>query len=57
MRVATPDYFRTLGIPLVKGRSILESDTKDSAQIALVSQSLARKRWGDQDPLGAQNHL
>jgi predicted permease len=49
---ATYDYFQILGIPLVKGRSFNEYDGPDSPHVALISQSLARERWPDQDPIG-----
>ena len=50
--VAGEGYFRTLGIPLVRGRMFGDQDTPDSTHVALISESLARKRWPGQDPLG-----
>lgn len=47
-------YFRTLGIPVVKGREFEDSDTGDTRPVALVNQSLAKKLFGDADPLGRQ---
>jgi len=52
MRAATPDYFRTLGIPLVSGRTFRESDTPEALPVAVISRSLAHRRWGALDPLG-----
>ena len=49
---ATPGYFETLGIPLVKGRMFDERDGLESPHVALVSESLARERWPGQDPVG-----
>lgn len=51
-RVASPGYFATMGIPLLRGRLFEESDTADSLHVALISQSLARKVWPDEDAIG-----
>ncbi len=45
-------YFRSLGIPLIRGRLFDERDTLDSPHVALISESLAREKWPHQDPLG-----
>jgi predicted permease len=52
MRYITPDYFATLQIPLLLGRSVSESDTADRQFVAVVSQSFVRRYWPDQNPLG-----
>jgi predicted permease len=52
MRGATPDYFRTLGIPLVSGRTFRESDNLDALPVAVISRALAHGRWSQQDPIG-----
>jgi predicted permease len=49
----TPAYFRALGIPLVRGRLFDERDHHGAAHAAVISESLARTRWPDRDPLGA----
>ena len=49
---ASEGYFRTLGIPLLRGRLFDDGDTMDAPHVAIVSQSLAREKWPDQDPLG-----
>ncbi|MCH8948313.1 MAG: ABC transporter permease, partial [Acidobacteria bacterium] len=51
-RMVTPDYFKTLGVPVLKGRPFTDQDRKGSQPVAILSQSLARKFWGDQDPIG-----
>jgi putative ABC transport system permease protein len=51
-RSATPDYFRTLGIPLVAGRTFRDSDNADAPNVALINRNLARKRWAHEDPIG-----
>jgi putative ABC transport system permease protein len=50
--VATEGYFKTLGIPLIRGRMFEDQDTLNSPNVALISQALARRRWPDQDPIG-----
>jgi predicted permease len=47
-----PGYFRTLGIPLLRGREFDERDGKTARPIVVVNERLARMFWGDQDPLG-----
>jgi putative ABC transport system permease protein len=51
-RVVTPDYRETLGIPLLRGRDIEESDGPDAPPVALVNEAMARMLWPGQDPLG-----
>jgi predicted permease len=50
--VASPDYFRAVRIPLLKGRLFSQTDTPESEPVALVSAIVAERYWGDQDPLG-----
>jgi predicted permease len=47
-----PDYFRTFGIPILRGRGFLDSDRLNSQWVAVVSQSVASRYWPGQDPLG-----
>jgi putative ABC transport system permease protein len=50
--VASRGYFTTLGIPLVRGRLFDERDGLNSPNVAVISESLARQRWPNQDPTG-----
>jgi putative ABC transport system permease protein len=50
--VATDGYFQALGIPLIRGRIFDERDGADSPHVAVISESLARGRWPNQDPIG-----
>jgi hypothetical protein len=46
------EYFRTLGIPVVRGRAFLTDDMQRPADVALVSEAAARMLWPNQDPIG-----
>jgi putative ABC transport system permease protein len=50
--VATGGYFQALGIPLIRGRIFDERDGASSPHVAVISESLARERWPNQDPIG-----
>jgi len=47
-----PDYFQTLGIPIVRGRQFDSSDREDSPKVAIINQAAAHRFWPDQDPIG-----
>ena len=48
----TPDYFKAAGIPILRGRTFDWSDDQGEPPRAIVSQSLARKYWPNEDPIG-----
>ncbi|MBA3555762.1 MAG: ABC transporter permease, partial [Gemmatimonadales bacterium] len=52
-----PNYFRTLGIPILRGRGFALSDGGDAPPVVVVSQTLARRAWPGQDPLGKRLKL
>ncbi len=54
MQPVTAGYFETLRIPLIKGRYFTASDTPASLPVAILTSSLARKYWPDEDPIGKQ---
>jgi putative ABC transport system permease protein len=56
-RMATPDYFAAMRIPLMRGRLFDDSDRPDSTPVAILSTTLARRYWGDEDPLGKRFRL
>ncbi|MFL6207328.1 MAG: ABC transporter permease [Pyrinomonadaceae bacterium] len=50
--VATPDYFRTLQIPLIAGRAFSEQDTDKSPMVVIVNETMAHKYWPGESPVG-----
>ncbi|HWF46047.1 MAG TPA: ABC transporter permease [Bryobacteraceae bacterium] len=50
--VASEGYFRTMGIPLIRGRLFGEQDDWNSPNVALITEALARRRWPNQYPIG-----
>src|SRR5262245_14542163 len=51
-RVCTSDYFKTMGIPVVGGRSFTEADTADSRRVVIVNETLAKRFWPNGDAVG-----
>jgi len=51
-QAATPDYFRAMGVAVVRGRVFNERDTADAVKVAVVEEALARAFFGDADPIG-----
>jgi putative ABC transport system permease protein len=48
----SPDFFRALGIPLISGRVFNAADVDGAPAVVIIGDSLAKKYWPDQDPLG-----
>jgi len=57
MRTATPRYLDSMGIPLLRGRALEETDGGGAPGVVLVNESLARRFWPDGDPVGARLRL
>lgn len=50
--LVTPDYFRTMGIPLGAGRAFTDADMSAKHLVALINETMARRHWPNQSPLG-----
>ncbi|HVH72176.1 MAG TPA: FtsX-like permease family protein, partial [Candidatus Dormibacteraeota bacterium] len=51
LRVA-PDYFQTMGVPLLRGRDFTASEGKQGSGVTIINEALAKRLWSNQDPLG-----
>ncbi len=51
-RVVSPEYFRTLGATLLKGRALTEEDTPLTLPVVVINKELARQAWLGEDPIG-----
>ena len=51
-RWVTSQYFKAMGIPMLRGRDVDETDTRDRAGVAVVSAAFADRYWPGQDPIG-----
>ena len=51
-RITTPDYFRAMGIPLLKGRVFTERDNADAPEVVVINETFARRFFPNEDPLG-----
>ncbi len=56
-RVATPDYFKSMGIGLVRGRYFEERDSDGAPLVSIVDESLAQTFWPNEDPIGKRLHI
>jgi putative ABC transport system permease protein len=50
--VASPDYFRAMGIVILKGRNFTEQDTKEVPHVALIDEEFARRYWPGEEAVG-----
>lgn len=55
--MVTPDFFRTLGIPLVRGRAFNRADGPEAPQVAIINEGAARRIWNTTDVLGRHIRL
>ena len=51
-RVVSPDYFKTLRIPLLRGRYFTEQDTADAPGVMIIDETFARRYFPGEDPVG-----
>ncbi|MBI4520238.1 MAG: ABC transporter permease [Gemmatimonadetes bacterium] len=50
--IATPGYFRTVGVPLLRGRDFTDADREETPLVAIVNETLAERLWPNQEPIG-----
>jgi putative ABC transport system permease protein len=55
-RVVSTAFFRTMNIPLLRGRDFVDADVPSAPPVVIVSQTTARRFWGDADPIGRTLH-
>ncbi len=48
----SPDYFRTLGVPIVQGRGLTDADRRDAPLVAVINETMARRYWPDGSAVG-----
>lgn len=51
-RTVTPEYFETMGIPLLHGRYFTTADHQDAPPVGIVNETFVATHWPDEDPLG-----
>jgi putative ABC transport system permease protein len=56
-QIVTPDFFSALRIPLSEGRLLSVEDTRDSAPVVVISESMARQVWPHENPIGKHLRL
>jgi len=56
-RVIAPSFFRTLGIELLRGRDFTERDTERAPRVVIVTETMARRLWSNEDPIGKRVRL
>jgi len=56
-RVVTERYFRTIGIRLLRGREFDERDRDGAAPVVIINETMARRYWPNEDPVGAHINL
>ena len=52
LRIVTPGYFETMGIPIVRGRALNDQDRRGAPKVMVISESLAEAAFGKDDPIG-----
>ena len=55
--VACPNYFHTMGVPLLKGREFNHQDTVNSQGVIIINQTMAHRWWENEDPVGSAIRL
>ena len=53
----SPEYFRTLQIPLLRGRTFTDADDKTAPRVAVINETMVHRFWHDADPIGRRFQL
>jgi putative ABC transport system permease protein len=48
------DYFRLMGIPVLRGRGVTEQDTETSSPVVVINEAMARQFWPNEEPIGGE---
>jgi putative ABC transport system permease protein len=56
-RVVRSNYFQVMGIPLIRGRYFTDDDRSDATRAVIVSESVARRFWPGEDPIGGRIYM
>jgi putative ABC transport system permease protein len=54
IRIASPDYFTTMEIPLLSGRALTEQDKADGMPVVVINETMARRFWSNESPIGSR---
>jgi putative ABC transport system permease protein len=53
----TPGYFKAMGIPLLRGRLFTERDTKEAQRVVVINETMAKRFFPNEDPVGKRVHV
>jgi predicted permease len=56
MESGDAEYFKTLGLPIVRGRGFTDADRETSEQVVVISEALAKRFWPNENPIGKRVH-
>ena len=57
LHVVSPEYFKTMSIPLLAGRVFTDADDQNAKPVAVVSETLARRYWPGENPIGKRANV
>jgi predicted permease len=56
-RWVTPEYFRVMGIPIIRGRAFLDTDRADAPGVIIINQRFAERHWPNENPIGRRMRM